>query len=89
MTQKSLETSRFQGLSYIFSYGGKAPSARIVFNVIQSVIQIQPFSDIRTTDISILYDVAGLQFPEEVELLAGHPGARQCFLFSFLLDMDD
>ncbi|CFX91805.1 Uncharacterized [Syntrophomonas zehnderi OL-4] len=25
----------------------------------------------------------------EVEMLAGHPEARQYFLFSFLLDMDD
>lgn len=39
--------------------------------------------------LRILYDVAGLQFPEDVELLAGHPEARQYFLFSFLLDMDD
>ena len=39
--------------------------------------------------LRILYDVAGLQFPEDVELLASHPEARQYFLFSFLLDMDD
>ena len=39
--------------------------------------------------LRILYDMAGLQFPEDVELLAGHPEARQYFLFSFLLDMDD
>lgn len=39
--------------------------------------------------LRILYDVAGLQFPEDVELLAGHREARQYFLFSFLLDMDD
>lgn len=39
--------------------------------------------------LRILHDVAGLQFPEDVELLAGHPEARQYFLFSFLLDMDD
>lgn len=39
--------------------------------------------------LRILYDVAGLQFPEDVELLAGHPEARQYFLFSFLLDMYD
>lgn len=39
--------------------------------------------------LRILYDVAGLQFPEDVVLLATHPAARHCFLFSFLLDMDD
>lgn len=39
--------------------------------------------------LRILYDVAGLLFPEDVELLASHPEARQYFLFSFLLDMDD
>lgn len=39
--------------------------------------------------LRILYDVVGMQFPEEVELLAVHLEARQYFLFSFLLDMDD
>lgn len=39
--------------------------------------------------LRILYDVSGLQFPEDVELLAEHPEARQYFLFSFLLDMED
>jgi hypothetical protein len=28
-------------------------------------------------------------FPEEVYLLSTHPEARQYFLFSFLLDMED
>ncbi|HXK71196.1 MAG TPA: hypothetical protein PLQ68_00685 [Clostridia bacterium] len=39
--------------------------------------------------LRILYDVSGLQFPEDVQLLAEHPKTRQYFLFSFLLDMDD
>lgn len=39
--------------------------------------------------LRILYDVVGIEFPEDVDLLATHPGARQYFLFSFLLDMDD
>jgi len=39
--------------------------------------------------LRILYDVSGLQFPEDVQLLAEHPEARQYFLFSFLLDMED
>lgn len=39
--------------------------------------------------LRILYDVAGLQFPEDVGLLAGHSEARHYFLYSFLLDMDD
>lgn len=41
------------------------------------------------TILRILFDVSGLQFPEDVELLAGHSEARQYFLFSFLLDMED
>lgn len=39
--------------------------------------------------LRILYDVFGLQFPEEIELLMGQPEARQYFLFSFLLDFED
>ncbi|MBA1335640.1 MAG: hypothetical protein HPY66_1266 [Firmicutes bacterium] len=39
--------------------------------------------------LRILYDVVGMEFPEDVDLLATHPGARQYFLFSFLLDMED
>lgn len=39
--------------------------------------------------LHILYDVLGLQFPEDAELLGEHSEARQYFLFSFLLDMDD
>ena len=39
--------------------------------------------------LCILYDALGLQLPEDVKLLAGHPKAQQYFLFSFLLDMDD
>jgi len=39
--------------------------------------------------LRILYGVAGMEFPEDVDLLATHPEARQYFLFSFLLDMDD
>ena len=39
--------------------------------------------------LCILYDVLGLQLPEDVKLLAGHPEAQQYFLFSFLLDMED
>lgn len=39
--------------------------------------------------LRIVYDVVGMEFPEDVELLADHPEARQYFLFSFLLDMDD
>ena len=39
--------------------------------------------------LRILYDVVGMKFPEDVDLMATHPGARQYFLFSFLLDMDD
>lgn len=39
--------------------------------------------------LRILFDVLGLQFPEDVECLGVHPAARQYFLFSFLLDMED
>lgn len=39
--------------------------------------------------LRILYGVAGMEFPEDVDLLATHPEARRYFLFSFLLDMDD
>lgn len=39
--------------------------------------------------LHILYDVSGLQFPKDVELLAGHSDAQQYFLFSFLLDMEE
>lgn len=39
--------------------------------------------------LRILYDVVGMEFPEDVELLASHPEARQYFLFSFLLDVED
>jgi hypothetical protein len=39
--------------------------------------------------LRILYGVAGMEFPEDVDLLSTHPEARQYFLFSFLLDMDD
>jgi hypothetical protein len=39
--------------------------------------------------LRILYDLSGLKFPEDVELLADHPEARQYFLFSFLMDMED
>lgn len=51
------------------------------------------YNEGRETDIlavlRILYDVSGMQFPEDVGLLAEHPEARRYFLFSFLLDMDD
>ena len=39
--------------------------------------------------LRILYDLSGLKFPEDVEFLAEHQGARQYFLFSFLMDMED
>lgn len=39
--------------------------------------------------LHILNDVLGLQFPEDTELLADHKEARQYFLFSFLLDIED
>ncbi len=39
--------------------------------------------------LRILYDLSGLKFPEDIELLAVHPEARQYFLFSFLLDLED
>ena len=39
--------------------------------------------------LRILYDLSGMKFPEDVELLETHPEARQYFLISFLLDMDD
>lgn len=39
--------------------------------------------------LRILYDVVGMEFPEDVDLLATHPEARRYFLFSFLLDMED
>ena len=51
------------------------------------------YNEGRQTDIlavlRILHDVSGLQFPEDVELLAGHTEARRYFLFSFMLDLDD
>lgn len=39
--------------------------------------------------LRIVHDLSGLEFPDDAELLAGHPKARQYFLFSFLLDMED
>ncbi|AFV01099.1 MULTISPECIES: hypothetical protein [unclassified Dehalobacter] len=39
--------------------------------------------------LRILFDVVGMEFPEDVNLLATHPKAQRYFLFSFLLDMDD
>lgn len=39
--------------------------------------------------LRILYDIAGLKFPEDAELLAYHPEARKYFLFSLMLDMED
>ena len=39
--------------------------------------------------LQILFDVVGMDLPDDVELLAGHPEARQYFLFSFVLDMED
>ena len=39
--------------------------------------------------LRLLYGVLGLQFPPEVEQLAGHPEAARYFLFSFLLDFED
>lgn len=39
--------------------------------------------------LRILYDVVGMEFPEEVELLIDHPEAQRYFLFSFLLDIND
>lgn len=39
--------------------------------------------------LRILFDVSGLQFPEDVENLGVHPVVRQYFLFSLLLDMED
>lgn len=39
--------------------------------------------------LRVLYGVLGLAFPDDVELLAGHPEVRSYFLFSFLLDYDD
>jgi len=39
--------------------------------------------------LRILYDLSGLKFPEDVELLTTHPEVRQYFLISFLLDMED
>lgn len=39
--------------------------------------------------LRILYDLSGLRFPEDVELLAEQLEARQYFLFSFMLDMEE
>lgn len=39
--------------------------------------------------LRILYDVVGMEFPEDIEHIGVHPDARQYFLFSFLLDMED
>ena len=39
--------------------------------------------------LQILYDVVGMEFSEDIEHLGVHPEARQYFLFSFLLDMED
>ena len=39
--------------------------------------------------IRILYDVVGLQFPQDFEGFSGHPEAQQYFLFEFLLDLND
>ncbi|WP_034378249.1 MAG: hypothetical protein WHF31_00705 [Candidatus Dehalobacter alkaniphilus] len=39
--------------------------------------------------LRILYDVIGMEFPEDVDLVVTHPEARQYYLFSFLLDIDD
>lgn len=51
------------------------------------------FNESRETEmmdiLHILYDVLGLQLSGDVELTIGHPEARQYFLFSFLLDLED
>jgi len=39
--------------------------------------------------LRILYDLSGPRFPGDVELLAGQLEARQYFLFSLMLDMED
>lgn len=39
--------------------------------------------------LRIIYDVSGVQFPDDNELIAEHPEARKYFLFSFLLDMEE
>jgi len=39
--------------------------------------------------LRILYDLSGLRLPENVELLAEQLEARQYFLFSVMLDMED
>ena len=41
------------------------------------------------TVVHILFDILGLKFPEDVELLINHKEARQYFLFSFLLDIEE
>jgi len=58
-----------------------------------SNVLTQLFSSGRESEIldilRILYDVVGMEFPEDVDLLATHLEARRYFLFSFLLDIDD
>ncbi len=39
--------------------------------------------------LRLLHGILGLQFSEDVEMLADYPKAQHYFLFSFLLDFDD
>lgn len=68
--------------------GGEKETAERIYNVLGAL-----YSEGRETEmmevLRLLYGVLGLRFPEDVELLAGHPEARGYFLFSFLLDYDD
>lgn len=41
------------------------------------------------TILRILFDISGLQFLEDVELLSSHKEVQEYFLFSFLLDMEE
>ncbi|MEA5015972.1 MAG: hypothetical protein VB099_15580 [Candidatus Limiplasma sp.] len=76
-------------LETLFIFAGKEASAMDrVFDLLNDL-----YNEGRETEmlaiLHILYDVTGLQFSEDVELLTDHSEARHYFLFSLLLDMDD
>jgi len=51
------------------------------------------YSEGRESDVldilHILYGVAGMEFPQEIDSLCAHAEARSYFLLSFLDDLDD
>ena len=68
--------------------GGDTDTTDRVYSLLTGLYQEGRESEMMEV-LRTLYGVLGLTFPDDVELLAGHPEARSYFLFSFLLDYDD